>query len=59
MTKRFDRIENNQKLHLQTLCGLCHFDYNSPGAFAYEQSFEHKKRQGDHRTGALSRGPLE
>ena len=40
MTKRFDRIENNQKLHMQTLCGLCHFDYNSPGAYAYEQAFQ-------------------
>lgn len=40
MTKRFDRIENNQKLHMQTLCGLCHFDYKSPGAFAYEQAFQ-------------------
>jgi serine/threonine-protein kinase HipA len=40
MTKRFDRIEDNQKLHMQTLCGLCHFDYNSPGAYAYEQAFQ-------------------
>jgi serine/threonine-protein kinase HipA len=40
MTKRFDRIENNQKLHMQTLCGLCHFDYNSPGAYSYEQAFQ-------------------
>jgi len=40
MTKRFDRIENNQKLHMQTLCGLCHFDYNNPGAYAYEQAFQ-------------------
>jgi len=40
MTKRFDRIENNQKLYMQTLCGLCHFDYNSPGAYAYEQAFQ-------------------
>jgi len=40
MTKRFDRIVNNQKLHMQTLCGLCHFDYNSPGAYAYEQAFQ-------------------
>jgi serine/threonine-protein kinase HipA len=40
MTKRFDRIGNNQKLHMQTLCGLCHFDYNSPGSYAYEQAFQ-------------------
>jgi len=40
MTKRFDRYENNQKLHMQTLCGLWHFDFNSPGAYAYEQAFQ-------------------
>ena len=40
MTRRFDRIENNQKLHMQTLCGLCHFDYNNPNAYAYEQVFQ-------------------
>lgn len=40
MTKRFDRIANNEKLHMQTLCGLCHFDYNNPEAYAYEQAFQ-------------------
>jgi serine/threonine-protein kinase HipA len=40
MTKRFDRIENNQKLHLQTLCGLCHFDFNDPNSYSYEQAFQ-------------------
>lgn len=40
MTKRFDRIENNQKLHMETLCGMCHFDYNNPNAYAYEQAFQ-------------------
>ena len=40
MTKRFDRIENNQKLHLQTLCGLCHYDFNDPAAYSYEQAFQ-------------------
>jgi len=38
MTKRFDRI-NNQKMHMQTLCGLAHFDYNMPGSYSYEQAF--------------------
>lgn len=37
MTKRFDR-ENNQKMHMQTLCGLAHFDYNLPGSYSYEQA---------------------
>jgi serine/threonine-protein kinase HipA len=40
MTKRFDRLPNNQKLHMQSLCGLCHFDYNNPNAYAYEQAFQ-------------------
>jgi len=40
MTKRFDRIVNNEKLHMQTLCGLCHYDYNNPDAYAYEQVFQ-------------------
>ncbi len=40
MTRRFDRLENNKKLHVQTLCGLCHFDFNTPGVYAYEQLFQ-------------------
>ncbi len=40
MTKRFDRIGNNEKLHMQTLCGLCHYDYNNPNAYSYEQAFQ-------------------
>jgi len=39
MTKRFDRI-GNQKLHMQTLCAIAHFDYNNPGAYSYEQAFQ-------------------
>jgi serine/threonine-protein kinase HipA len=40
ITRRFDRIEHNKKLHMQTLCGLCHYDYNNPNAYAYEQAFQ-------------------
>ncbi|PWA11368.1 type II toxin-antitoxin system HipA family toxin [Flavobacterium laiguense] len=39
MTKRFDR-QNNQKTHMQTLCGIAHFDYNMPRAYSYEQAFQ-------------------
>jgi serine/threonine-protein kinase HipA len=39
MTKRFDR-QNNQKIHMQTLCGLAHFDYNMPRSYSYEQAFQ-------------------
>ncbi|MCF0144918.1 MAG: type II toxin-antitoxin system HipA family toxin, partial [Firmicutes bacterium] len=39
MTKRFDRIgENGDKLHMQSLGAIAHFDYNSPGAYSYEQA---------------------
>ncbi len=38
MTKRFDRIEpKGEKLHMQTLGALAHFDYKNPGAHSYEQ----------------------
>jgi serine/threonine-protein kinase HipA len=40
MTKRFDRIGNKEKIHMQTLCGLAHFDFNTPGIYAYEQLFQ-------------------
>ncbi|SHI46282.1 type II toxin-antitoxin system HipA family toxin [Aquimarina spongiae] len=40
MTRRFDRVGNDQKMHMQTLCSLAHFDYKSPGAYSYENAFE-------------------
>jgi serine/threonine-protein kinase HipA len=39
MTKRFDRTEDGQKLHMQSLCALGHHDFNMPGATSYEQAF--------------------
>ena len=39
MTKRFDR-NGNARIHMQTLCGIAHFDYNSPGYYSYEQLFQ-------------------
>jgi serine/threonine-protein kinase HipA len=38
MTRRFDRIEGGQKLHMQSLCGLAHYDFNMAGAYSYEQA---------------------
>ena len=38
LTKRFDR-ENGKKLHMQTLCGIAHFDYRMKRAYSYEQAF--------------------
>ena len=38
MTKRFDRNQSNgEKLHMQTLAGLAHYDFNSAGENSYEQ----------------------
>jgi serine/threonine-protein kinase HipA len=36
MTKRFDR-RGNDKIHVQTLCGLMHLDFNIPYVHSYEQ----------------------
>lgn len=38
MTKRFDRLKNGQKLHMQTLGALAHYDFNTAGANSYEQA---------------------
>jgi serine/threonine-protein kinase HipA len=38
MTKRFDRLERGEKLHMQSLCALAHYDFNQPGAYGYEQA---------------------
>lgn len=39
MTKRFDRV-NGQKIHMQTLTGIAHFDFNDIGSTSYEQLFQ-------------------
>jgi len=38
MSRRFDRTDDGDKLHMQSLCGLAHFDYNLAGAYSYEQA---------------------
>jgi len=38
MTRRFDRLAGGEKLHMQSLCALAHFDFNQAGAYAYEQA---------------------
>lgn len=40
MTKRFDREGSNNKHHIQTLCGIQHFDYNNLQGYSYEQLFQ-------------------
>jgi serine/threonine-protein kinase HipA len=44
MTRRFDRPPDGGRLHLQTLCGIAHFDFNEPGAYSYEQAFQVMRR---------------
>jgi len=39
MTKRFDR-EGNVKHHIQSLCGLQHYDFNDMYGYSYEQVFQ-------------------
>lgn len=38
MTRRFDRVNDGPKLHMQSLGALEHFDYRKPGAYSYEQA---------------------
>jgi serine/threonine-protein kinase HipA len=39
ITKRFDR-EDNVKYHIQTLCGIQHYDFNDMYTYGYEQVFQ-------------------
>lgn len=39
MTRRFDRLDDGRKLHMQSLGALAHLDYNLAGAYGYEQAF--------------------
>jgi len=39
MTKRFDRTNEGQKIHMQSLGALAHYDFNLAGAYSYEQAF--------------------
>lgn len=38
LTKRFDR-QKGDKIHMQTLCGIAHYDYRNPRSYSYEQAF--------------------
>lgn len=44
MTKRFDRLPDGDKLHMQSLAALAHFDFNLAGAYSYEQVFQVMRR---------------
>lgn len=40
MTHRFDRTASGQKLHMQSLAAMRHYDFNEAGAYSYEQAIE-------------------
>lgn len=40
MTKRFDRVDNNAKVHVCTFAGLMHADRDPPGKVGYERLFQ-------------------
>jgi len=46
MTRRFDRLAGGEKLHLQSLAALAHYDFNAAGAHSYEQAFQVIRRLG-------------
>jgi len=40
MTRRFDRSATGEKLHMQSLGAMMHFDFNQAGAYSYEQAIQ-------------------
>ncbi len=38
MTRRFDRSDAGEKVHMQSLCALAHYDFNAAGEYGYEQA---------------------
>lgn len=46
MTKRFDRTGRGEKLHMQSLSAMMHFDFNQPDAYSYEQALQTIRRIG-------------
>ncbi len=40
MTKRFDRMPDQSKIHVQTFCAMRHYDFNDVILYSYEALFE-------------------
>jgi serine/threonine-protein kinase HipA len=40
MTQRFDRTARGDRLHMLSLSGIAHLDFNQAGAHGYEQTFQ-------------------
>jgi len=43
MTQRFDRVDGD-RLHIQSLAALAHYDFNMAGAYSYEQALQVMRR---------------
>ncbi|WP_414705520.1 type II toxin-antitoxin system HipA family toxin [Pseudomonas sp.] len=39
LTKRFDRGDDGEKVHMSTLCAMTHADFKQPGGYSYEEAF--------------------
>lgn len=46
MTRRFDRLPGGDKLHMQSLAAMAHFDFNDQHANSYEQALFTMRRLG-------------
>ena len=44
MTRRFDRLPDGAKLHMQSLAAMAHFDFNQAGTNSYEQTAQVARR---------------
>lgn len=43
MSKRFDRLDDGSKVHMQSLGALTHTDFNQTGSFSYEEAIQTMK----------------
>ncbi|MES2589371.1 MAG: type II toxin-antitoxin system HipA family toxin [Bacteroidota bacterium] len=46
MTKRFDREQGKEKIHVQTFCAMRHYDFNEVQLYSYEELFETMRELG-------------
>ncbi len=46
MTRRFDRTDSGQKIHMQSFCAMAHFDFKKAGAHSYEQALRTIRKLG-------------
>ncbi|TGN14319.1 type II toxin-antitoxin system HipA family toxin [Leptospira ilyithenensis] len=46
MTKRFDRVNGNDKVHVLTFAGMIHADRDPPGSYGYERLFQTIREMG-------------